>query len=123
MAYFEFFITFFITLAILRCIPHLMHKRTRTLQPRLSYSRIADLEIELYGHTFACEGSPYAEDSTSLFNVDDTGHMPNGQCNLNHSIGEVCRDNAHLLASYGYGVSVFTYPGDPNWIDDDGRPW
>lgn len=107
------------------------------------YWKIARLEIELLGETKYNDDSPVpsgAKTVGEMHGVDSTGHLKDGSCNLNAALGPACTKMWHrpprraqiakIKAKYAYGVpnlAINPYADreydDPNWIDDDGRPW
>lgn len=84
----------------------------------VDYGKIADLELEIYGHTF---------------NGDVPDDSPRAQRQKEERNKEVALwEQAERLASAQGAWNPIphrdpspmpTYPGDPNWTDEDGRPW
>jgi hypothetical protein len=98
-------------------------------KPALSYYRIAKLEIELFGETKPNHDShmpPWCKSEAEIWGIDETGHLKNGTCNLNSTMGPVCSKWTHQrrrsgvvtpatrAVMYGYGLYG---------CDEDGQPW
>jgi hypothetical protein len=112
---------------------------------KVNYWQIARLEIDLLGETKLCDGSPIpvgCKSMAEVHGVDESGHLKDGSCNLNSSLGPVCgmtHSRKRMRASQskaskingdyiGYtALAVASIYGDrsyeDNWTDEDGRPW
>lgn len=111
--------------------------------PAIDYYKIARLEIELFGETRPNVDSPIKAGLANVYGVTDDGHI-DGRCNVNSSIGPVCRNKWHtgrrvqpspgdamaqVLRTAITGINPTRNPvgdhsyDDPDWTDEDGRPW
>lgn len=103
----------------------------------ISYYKIARLEIEIFGETKPNVDSFIAAGCRSeaeIHGIDETGHMKNGSCNLNSSLGPACSKMSHYRKRNRSSLAVNTVRtainpyadqeyDDPFFIDEDGRPW
>jgi len=117
----------------------------------INYYKIAQMEIEEFGETKPNVDSPIPAGRTNVYGIDKSGHYDEGGrknlCNVNASLGPVCRNKFHTLPRgnpfrsagegtaaiiraatgttihhdpYGYGYSTNPYA---DWTDEGGRPW
>lgn len=109
----------------------------------VNYWKIARLEIELLGETKLNYDSPIpsgCRNEAEIHGIDETGHVKDGSCNLNCTLGPVCSKSTHrvvrkardyqrsrvtdeaTMTTLGQIVSGAINPY-ADWTDEDGRPW